>query len=103
MKDAQNKIITSQKAFVIHIYGLHHYKRELSNFSFTEYINSSKNFNVGSLGGTTNIQTIFFFNLHNPSSRTMAATLRASTACTGITLPTFTLEEKGKGGTNSNR
>jgi hypothetical protein len=34
MKVIQNKIIITQKAFIIHIYGLHHYKGKLSkNFS----------------------------------------------------------------------
>jgi hypothetical protein len=32
MKCIQNKIIISQKAFIIHIYGLHHYKGKLSKF-----------------------------------------------------------------------
>jgi hypothetical protein len=32
MKGIQNKIIISQKAFIIHIYGLHHYKGKLSKF-----------------------------------------------------------------------
>jgi orotate phosphoribosyltransferase len=32
MKGIQNKIIISQKAFIIHIYGLHHYKWKLSKF-----------------------------------------------------------------------
>jgi hypothetical protein len=45
MKDIQNKIIISQKSFIIHI--------------FSEYITFSVTFNVGSFGGTTNIQTIF--------------------------------------------
>jgi hypothetical protein len=31
MKGIQNKIIVSQKAFIIHIYGLHHNKGKLSN------------------------------------------------------------------------
>jgi hypothetical protein len=57
-KGIQNKIIISQKAFIIHIYELHHYKGKLSKF-FSEYITSSINFNVDSLGGMTNIQTIF--------------------------------------------
>jgi hypothetical protein len=30
MKGTQNKTIISQKAFIIHIYGLHHYKGKLS-------------------------------------------------------------------------
>jgi hypothetical protein len=38
----------------MHIYGLHHYKGKIS-----EYITFSTNFNLGSLGGTINIQTIF--------------------------------------------
>jgi hypothetical protein len=46
MKCIQNKIITSQKAFIIHIYGLHHYKGKLLKF-FSEYITFSINFNVG--------------------------------------------------------
>jgi hypothetical protein len=50
MKGIQNKIIISQEAFVIHIYGLLCYKGKLSEF-FSEYIN----FRVGSLDGTTNI------------------------------------------------
>jgi hypothetical protein len=54
----QNKIIISQKSFIIHTYELHHYKKKLSKFFF-ECINFSINFNVGSLGGTTNIQMIF--------------------------------------------
>jgi hypothetical protein len=58
MKGIQNKIIISQKAFIIHIYGLHHYKGKLSKF-FSEYITFSVKFSVGSLGGTTNIQMIF--------------------------------------------
>jgi hypothetical protein len=58
MKGIQNKIIISQKACIIHIYGLHHYKGKLSKF-FSEYITFSVNFNVGFLGGTTNIKTIF--------------------------------------------
>jgi hypothetical protein len=53
MKDIINKLIISQKAFVIHMYGLLHYKM------FSEYVTFSANFTVGSLGGTTNIQTIF--------------------------------------------
>jgi tRNA(Phe) wybutosine-synthesizing methylase Tyw3 len=32
MKGIQNKISVSQKAFIIHIYGLHHYKGKLSKF-----------------------------------------------------------------------
>jgi hypothetical protein len=32
MKGIQNKIIISQKAFIIHIYELHHYKGKLSKF-----------------------------------------------------------------------
>jgi hypothetical protein len=32
MKGVQNKIIISQKAFTIHIYGLHYYKGKLSKF-----------------------------------------------------------------------
>jgi hypothetical protein len=58
MKDTQNKIIISQKAFTIHIYGLHHYKGKISKY-FSEYITFSINFNVGSLVGMTNIQMIF--------------------------------------------
>jgi hypothetical protein len=57
MKGIQNIILISQKAFIIHIYGLHNYKGKLSKVFFSEYI--SKKTNVGSLGGTTNIQTIF--------------------------------------------
>jgi bromodomain and PHD finger-containing protein 1 len=30
----QNKIIVSQKAFIIQIYGLHHYRGKLSKFFF---------------------------------------------------------------------
>jgi hypothetical protein len=30
MKSIQNKIIISQKEFIIHIYELHHYKEKLS-------------------------------------------------------------------------
>jgi hypothetical protein len=59
MKGIQNKIIISQKTIVIHIYGLHHCKGIIWKLSFSEYITFSVNFNVGSLGGTTNIQTIF--------------------------------------------
>jgi hypothetical protein len=51
-------MIISQKGFIIHIYVLHSYKGKLSKF-FSEYINFSVNFSVGSLGGMTNIQTIF--------------------------------------------
>jgi hypothetical protein len=58
MKVIQNKIIISQKAFIIHIYGLHHYKGKLS-FFFSEYITFSINFNMGTFGGMTNIQMIF--------------------------------------------
>jgi hypothetical protein len=58
MKVIQNKIIISQKAFIIYIYGLHHYKGKPSKL-FSEHITFSINFNVSSLGGTTNIQTIF--------------------------------------------
>jgi hypothetical protein len=57
MKGVQNKIIISQKAFSIHIYGLHLYKGKLSKF-FWVY-NFSVNFRVGFLAGTTNSQTIF--------------------------------------------
>jgi hypothetical protein len=32
MKSIQNKMIISQKVFIIHIYELHHYKRKLSKF-----------------------------------------------------------------------
>jgi hypothetical protein len=59
MKGIQNKIIISHKAFIIHIYEIRHYKGELSKF-LSEYIIFSVNFNLGSLGGTTNIQTIFY-------------------------------------------
>jgi hypothetical protein len=58
VKGIQNKTIIYQKAFIIHIYWLHHYKEKLSKF-FSEYITFSTNVNVGSVGGTTNIQTIF--------------------------------------------
>jgi hypothetical protein len=58
MKGIQNKIFVSQKAFNIHIYVFHHYKRKLSTF-FSEYVTFSVNFKVGCLGGTTNIQMIF--------------------------------------------
>jgi hypothetical protein len=58
VKGIQNKIIISKKAFIIHIYGLHHYNGKLSKFFF-EYITFPVNFNVGSLGGMTNVQTIF--------------------------------------------
>jgi hypothetical protein len=58
MKGIQNKIIISQKAFIIHIYGLHHYKGKLSEF-LSEYIAFSINFSVGFLGGTTNMQMLF--------------------------------------------
>jgi hypothetical protein len=34
MKGIQNKIIISQKAFIIHIPGSHHYKGKLSKFFF---------------------------------------------------------------------
>jgi hypothetical protein len=30
MKGTQNKVIISQKEFIIHIYGLHHYKGNLT-------------------------------------------------------------------------
>jgi hypothetical protein len=50
MKAIQNKIIISQKTFIIHVYQLHPYKGKLSKFS-SEYITFSINFNVGSLGG----------------------------------------------------
>jgi hypothetical protein len=42
MKGIQNKIIMSQKAFIIHIYGLHHYKSKISKF-FSDYITFSIN------------------------------------------------------------
>jgi hypothetical protein len=58
MKGIQNKIIVSQKAFIIQIYGLHLYKEKLSVF-FSEYKTFSLNFIVGSLGDMTNIQTIW--------------------------------------------
>jgi hypothetical protein len=58
MKGIQNKIIISQKAFIIHIYGLHHCIGKLPKFS-SEHITCSINFNVGFLGGRTNIQMIF--------------------------------------------
>jgi hypothetical protein len=58
MKGIQNKIFISQKAFIIPFYGSQHYKGKLSTF-LLQYIIFSINFNVGSLGGTTNIQTIF--------------------------------------------
>jgi hypothetical protein len=48
MRGIQNKIIISQKAFIIYIYRLHHYKGKLSKFS-CEYINFSANFNVDPL------------------------------------------------------
>jgi hypothetical protein len=53
MKGIQNKVIISQKVYIIHIYGLRHYKGKLSTFF-------SINVNAGSLGGTTNIQTILY-------------------------------------------
>jgi hypothetical protein len=37
MKGIQNKIIVSQIAFIIYIYGLHHYKGKLSEFFFWVY------------------------------------------------------------------
>jgi hypothetical protein len=58
MKGIQNKIIISQKAFIIHICVLHHYKGKLQCF-FYEYITFLINLNVGSLGVTTNVHTIF--------------------------------------------
>jgi hypothetical protein len=58
MKGLQNKLIISQKAFIIHIYGLHHYKGQLLQL-FSDYITFSTNLNLGSLRGTTNIQMIF--------------------------------------------
>jgi hypothetical protein len=58
MKVIQNKIIISQKAFIAHICGLYHYKRKPSDFFF-QCITFSVNLSVGSLGGTTNIQTTF--------------------------------------------
>jgi hypothetical protein len=36
----------SKKAFIVHVYGLHHYKGKLSIF-FSEYITFSVNFSVG--------------------------------------------------------
>jgi hypothetical protein len=54
LKGIQNKIIIYQKALIIHIYELRHCKGKLQ-----EYITFSVNFSVGSLNGTTNIQTIF--------------------------------------------
>jgi hypothetical protein len=59
-KGIQNEIMISQKAFIIHIYRLHHYKGNLS-ISFSEYITFSINFNLNFLGTTTIIQTIFDF------------------------------------------
>jgi hypothetical protein len=44
MKGIQNKIIIYQKAFIMHIYGLHHYKRKLPFFS--EFITFSINFKM---------------------------------------------------------
>jgi hypothetical protein len=58
MKGIQNKIIISQKAFITHIYGLHHYKAKSSKI-FSEHITFSVTLSVGSLGGMTNIQMIF--------------------------------------------
>jgi hypothetical protein len=58
MKSIQNKIMTSQKAFIVHNYGLQHYKGKLLKFS-SEYITFSINTNVGFLDGTTIIQMIF--------------------------------------------
>jgi hypothetical protein len=52
MKDIQNKIIISQKAFIIHIHWLHCYKGKLSEF-FSEYVTFSVNISVCSLGGMT--------------------------------------------------
>jgi hypothetical protein len=60
MEGIQNNIIIYQNAFIIHNYGLHLYKGKLFHV-LSEYITSSINFNMGSLGGTTNIQTIFNF------------------------------------------
>jgi hypothetical protein len=57
MKGIQNKMIISQKVFIIHICGLHHYKGKVSEF-LLEYVTFSINFNVGSHDGMTNIQTI---------------------------------------------
>jgi hypothetical protein len=57
-KGIQNKIIISRKTFIMHIYGLHHYKGKLSKI-FSGYLTFSINFNVGSPGDTKNIQTIF--------------------------------------------
>jgi hypothetical protein len=44
MKDIQNEIIIANNTFIIHIYGLHHYKGKLSKFS-SEYIIFSASFN----------------------------------------------------------
>jgi hypothetical protein len=57
MKCIKNKIIISQKTCILHIYGLHHYKGQLSKYFLGIYV--SVNLYVGSLGGTTNMQTIF--------------------------------------------
>jgi hypothetical protein len=61
MNGIENKIIISQKAFMIHIYGIHHYKGKLSKFSSDYSITFSVNFDVGSHAVTTNIQTILDF------------------------------------------
>jgi hypothetical protein len=58
MKSIRNKLIISQKEFIIHIYDLHNYKGKLTKF-FPEYITFSMHFSVGFLGDTANIQTIF--------------------------------------------
>jgi hypothetical protein len=58
MRGIQNKTIISHKAFIIHVYGLYHYKGKVSKF-LSVYIIFSIDFNVGFLGGITNIQTIF--------------------------------------------
>jgi hypothetical protein len=60
MKGIQNKIIISQKVFIIQIYELHHYKMKLSKF-FSEHMTFTINFSVGSLGGSTNVQMIILF------------------------------------------
>jgi hypothetical protein len=58
MKGIQNKIIISEKAFIIHIYGLQPLQKETVEV-FSEFITVYVNFSVDSLGGTTNIQMIF--------------------------------------------
>jgi hypothetical protein len=74
MKGIQNKIIISQKAFNIHIYGLHHCKEKVSAF-FSEYITFSVNFSVGSLGGT---EQLFHSLLYLPNRKGMTASFSGS-------------------------